>query len=85
MRLSTMKAPKFRIGKCVYSEYELREIQVKVAKGELPSNLIVTQVDTKQKCRITNNGSLTDVLDGLSVVTHLMMELMREKRNKGEQ
>lgn len=78
MRLSTIKAPKFRINGKIYNEYELRDIMLKVGKGELPT-LKVTQVDTKQVAQIKAPGYLTDSLSGLNITGNLQIELMRLK------
>ncbi len=87
MRLSTIKAPKFRINGRIYNEYELREIALKVAQGELPDNLRVKQLDTKQVAYIKVPGYFTETLDGISIATNLQMQLMRHKvqMNKSEQ
>jgi hypothetical protein len=78
MRLSNIKAPKFRIKGKTYNEYELREIILKVGRGELPT-LKVVQVDTKQVAKIKAPGYLTESLDGLGLATNLQMELVRFK------
>lgn len=87
MRLSTIKAPKFRINGRIYNEYELREIALKVAQGELPDNLRVKQLDTKQVAYIKASGCFTKSLDGIAVAGKLQMQLMRHKvqMNKSEQ
>jgi hypothetical protein len=78
MRLSNIKAPKFRINGKIYNEYELREIMVKVGKKELPT-LKVVQVDTKQVAQIKAPGYLTDSLNGLAIIDKLQLELLQLK------
>lgn len=77
MRLSNIKPPKFRINGKIYNEYQLRDIMIKVTKGELPT-LKVVQVDTKETAWI-KEGHLTDCLTGLSLSTNLQMDLLRLK------
>ncbi len=41
-----IKPPKFKVGKHVLNEYELRQLQLEVAQGKREGNIIVKEDDT---------------------------------------
>ena len=79
MKITRVKAPKFRVGRYVLNEYELRTLMVEVAKGEKPGNI-------KVKCPqgmvsiIREDGILTDSLSGFDIAAKLCIELLTIKR-----
>ncbi len=56
MEITRIKNPKFRIGRFILNEYELRQLQLEVAKGLKPSGIIVQSLQNKRLDMIQPNG-----------------------------
>jgi len=79
-----IKPPKFRIGRYVLNEYELRCLMAEVAEGKRPPGLIVKE--DSHTAEIIADGSLSKNLPGLSICTNATLRLIRKRRevtNKG--
>lgn len=82
MDITRIKAPKFRVGRHVLNELELRQLQLEVAKGIKPAGIVV--VDIKGvRARIDEFGGLSEGLEGLSTSTDLKFELVSYNRKRG--
>lgn len=82
--LPKIKAPKFKVNGYILNEYELRCLQVEVAKGNLQSKISVIDMETKQKVYILENGILSDKLtsNALGISSKYALELMNLKNIK---
>lgn len=56
MEITRIKNPKFRVGKFILNEYELRQLQLEVAKGLKPSGIKVKSLQNKIVDIIQPNG-----------------------------
>jgi hypothetical protein len=76
MNIKRIKAPAYKVGRCVLNEYELRNLCVEVAKGEKPKGIKVTD---KQGCiaYIKANGTLSQTLYGIDICIDFKMEILR--------
>jgi transposase-like protein len=54
--ITRIKAPKFRVGRCILNEYELRQLQLEVAKGLKPSGMVVKSCQNGIACVMLENG-----------------------------
>ena len=54
--ITRIKAPKFRVGRCILNEYELRQLQLEVAKGLKPSGIVVKSCQNGVTCIMLENG-----------------------------
>lgn len=79
MEITRVKAPKFRVGRYVLNEYELRTLMLEVARGEKPANIKVKCSDGNVSI-IREDGILTDALTGLDIAGKLCIELLTTKR-----
>ena len=76
MTITKVKAPKYRVGRYVLNEYELRTLMLEVAQGKQPS-------DIKVKCpqgivaTITEKGTLTNSISGLDLAGKLSLEVLK--------
>lgn len=81
--MEKIKLPKFKVrinGKYrVLNEYELRSLQVDVAMG-LYSNITVRDNNNK-KATILSDGSLSEDLFGLNIVTDFLFQLLKIKNH----
>ena len=77
-------APKFKVKGFILNEYELRSLQVEVAKGNLKDKISVIDMQTKQKVYILENGILSDKLtsNALGIASKYALELMNLKNIK---
>jgi hypothetical protein len=84
MNITRITPPKYRVGRYVLNEYELRALMLEVLKGEKPQGIKVKDIkgDTAE---ITSNGTLTKVLFGLDTATKFTLESIRIKRRRSEQ
>lgn len=85
MHIKRISAPKFRVGRYVLNEYELRNLQVQTAKGQLEPGTEVRQVDTKEWATIGKDGRLSSSLSGLAIASNFTIELIRINREAGKQ
>ena len=76
-------APKFRMGRYVLNEYELRCLIADVAEGKKPEFVGAKITDSfGDKCIITADGSLSGRMRGLSVASEHALRQMAVKRNR---
>ncbi len=80
-----IKAPTFKVNNCVLNEYELRNMQIRIAKGILnPKGLVVTD-SQGNIATIDSDGTLIctalfpDLLLADNLVHNLFMETVRNK------
>ena len=71
--------PMFQVGDNQLNEYELRQLQLEVARGEKPANIMVTDLTTGVTAKLHSNGSFDKDLEGMTVATKLQFELLRAK------
>ena len=77
--LPKVKAPTFKIGPCILNEYEIRQLQIDVAKKEIKGNIKVKCVMSGQRFEITEDGSLDGIIPGLQVADNMALELFMLK------
>jgi hypothetical protein len=80
-QIQRIKAPKFKMGRYSLNEYELRCLQVRVAKNEVHSGIIIKDKNGK-KATIKEDGTLSNNLSGLEINSKFTLEILRIKREK---
>lgn len=81
MKISRIVPPKYRVGRNVLNEYELRQLLLEIAKGDKPSGIIIK--DTKGNyATAEKDGSLSCSLYGLDINSHITLQVLRIKREK---
>lgn len=75
MEFTKIKAPKFRVGRYVLNEYELRTLMLEVAAGKQQGNIKV-KCSSGDVALITEKGALSNPLAGLKLAGQLSMDLM---------
>lgn len=73
--------PKFKVGRYVLNEYELRLMMLEVAKGEREGNIKVKDLSNNIESIIQEGGHLSNTLPGLSINSKITMEFIKIKRN----
>lgn len=73
--LPRVKAPTFKIGPCILNEYELRQLQINVAKKEIKGNIKVKCVMSGQIFNITEAGLFDNTPPGLQMADNMALEL----------
>lgn len=78
-----IKPPKFRIGRYVLNEYELRLLMLNIAEGSKPEFIgcKVTDCMSGESVTIKPNGSLSGRLMGLHLMGEWSMKHMKIKNN----
>jgi hypothetical protein len=56
MLITRIKPPKFRVGRYILNEYELRQLQLEVAQGLKPFGIKVTSLQNNMSDVILPNG-----------------------------
>jgi hypothetical protein len=75
MEITRVQPPKFRVGKYLLNEYELRTLMLEVAQGKKPAGI-------KVKCSqgnisiIRKDGVLTENLTGFSLAAELTIQML---------
>lgn len=77
--LPKVKAPTFKVHSCTLNEYELRQLQIDVAKKEIKGNIKVKCVMSGNTFNITEDGSLDGIIPGLQVADNMALELFMLK------
>lgn len=81
MEITRIKPTKYRVGRYVLNQIELTYLCVEVAKGLKPSGIKVTNLDTKEVARITENGVLDNAILN-TMETSLKLERVRFHRGE---
>jgi hypothetical protein len=68
-------APKFRVGRFIFNEYEARMIMLRVAKGELPAGMKMTNGGITAIIR--EDGRLSANLPGFALSTEILTERLK--------
>lgn len=79
--IKRIKPPKFKVGRYVLNEYEVRCLQVEVARGERESGMKVMD-ENGVVAEIRSDGVLTEFLKGFDINSVFALELIRIKRQK---
>ena len=81
--LPKIKAPKWKVAGFILNEYELRCLLVEVGKGNLKSGILVTEMGTKEKAFILEDGSMSNRLgEGLRIAAKFAIESTEIKCRK---
>jgi len=83
MNFTRIKPPKFRVGRYLLNEYELRTLTLEVAQGKKPAGIKVTDY-LGNKAVIKENGCLSASLEGLSLATLISLEIIRLNNKREE-
>ena len=76
MLYKRIKAPKFRVGRYVLNEYELRELIAQVAEGTVDPQNITVKAEG-MTATIDKDGSLSCNFQGLALTSGLVQRLYR--------
>jgi hypothetical protein len=79
-----IKPPKYRVGKYMLNEYELRRLMAQVADGKYPHGIRVTDAN-KVTATINPDGTLSCNLYGLAISSLYTLEILRIRREKRNQ
>lgn len=80
MNYTRIKAPKFKIGRCVLNEYELRQLQVEIAKGLKKGNIKVLDKTNNQVYTLDDKGSWDFAPNGYTYSYRATVELIKHRR-----
>lgn len=75
-----IKPPKYRVGKYVLNEYELRQLQVDVMNGVFESPITIRD-EKGQSFTIASNGRLSGSPYGYDLTSRCSLELIKYERN----
>lgn len=82
MKITRIRPPKFRVGRMVINEYELRLLMLEVAEGTREPGIQVHEVGGRS-VTIEEHGFLSEALEGLGVASGFTLALIRVRREKG--
>ena len=84
MKITRVAPPKFRVGRYVLNEYELRTLTLEVAQGIKPSGIKVKD-SFGNVAIILPNGCFSNSLKGMEISATLQIDLMQlNYKRKGE-
>lgn len=81
MNITRIKPPKWRVGKYVLNEYEVRCLMADVCLGKKEPGIKITDEDGNT-AEILPDGRLTNNLKGFDVASNFTLILIRESRRK---
>jgi hypothetical protein len=85
MLITRIKTPKFKVGRYTLNEYELRQLQLEVAKGLKPAGIKVRSLSNGQTVSITENGHMDITFEdnsGYDLGSKISIEMWRIKKDK---
>lgn len=74
-----IKPPKYRVGKYVLNEYELRQLQVDVMNGVFESPITIRD-EKGQSFTIASNGRLSGSPYGFNFTSRCVLEMLKNER-----
>lgn len=77
-----INAPKFRVGRTILNEYEVRRLMVDVARGDRPENIIIVRDEAGESATIGIDGHLTGSLKGMNILHDLRADLAQAHKEK---
>jgi hypothetical protein len=77
--ITRIKPPKFKVGRNVLNEYELRLLMVEVARGLKPAGIKVKEGNIEST--ILESGRLSNNLPGLAIASQFTIDLLRLNRS----
>ncbi len=75
-----IKAPKFKVGKYVLNEYELRQLQLEVLKGQKQGMIDVKDLSANTWHKIGSDGAFNSSPKGYSVSSMITLEILAIRR-----
>lgn len=84
MNITRIKPPKWRVGRYVLNEYEVRCLMVDVCLGKKQPGIKITDENGKT-AEILPDGRLTDNLKGFDVSGNFCLTILREERRKRQE
>jgi len=76
-----IKPPTYRIGKFVLNEYELRQLQVRIMRGEVPNT--ITGIDYKgNHFSFREDGRIPEHIEGFDISGNYTLDMIRDSREK---
>lgn len=72
--------PRYKVGKYVLNEYELRYLMVQVCRGEIEPGFRVTHVQSGNSTIIRPDGRFEGRLGGLDIASGFTLDLIRHDR-----
>lgn len=81
MNITRVKAPKYRVGRFVLNEYEIRCLMAEVAKGQKPAGIVVRDIKG-DSATILEDGRLSCNLYGFDICSRFTLEVIRIKRER---
>ena len=79
MKITRIKSPKFRVGRYILNEYELRQLLLEVCKGEKPSNFKIKDMQGNV-FPILEDGTLSATPYGFDINSNITLEKIKFKR-----
>lgn len=79
MNITRIKPPKYKVGRNVLNEYEVRCLMSEVCLGNKPSGIKITD-GAGVTAEILPDGRLTENLKGLDISGNYTLVLIREER-----
>ncbi len=80
--LKRIKPPKYRVGRYVLNEYELRNLMAEVAEGRYPADVIKVKDKYGVVATIYANGRLSRNLYGLSINSECTIRALKVERER---
>jgi hypothetical protein len=78
IKFTSIKAPMYKVGNVILNEYEVRMLQLEVAKGEKPVGLVVTDQEGTE-VTILEDGRLSGPVFGFDISDKISYNLYRMK------
>lgn len=81
--LPKISPPKYKIGRCVLNEYELRCLMAQVAQGQRPPLTVMVYGPNGTRSKMREDGRFYDHLGGLDISGGFTLDMIREDRESG--
>ena len=80
MEIIRINPPKFKIGRYVLNEYELRQLQLDVVKGLKEGNIKVKCLNSNRTSILNEEGLFEPPLEGMGVSAGITLQILGYRR-----
>lgn len=81
--LPKIAPPRYRVGRCVLNEYELRCLMAQVAQGHRPPLSVTVYGPNGTSSKMRQDGRFYDHLDGFDIMGNFTLDMIRSDRETG--
>ena len=81
MKVTRIKAPKFKVGRNVLNEYEVRQLQLEVAQGVREGDIKIKDLANGRISVLGSDAMFNPLIENLGIGNRITLNLLKERRS----